>query len=452
MVGRRFRKPPPGRKRHRKLAPPRRPKSSRKPTIDTPIWQAGAVTELPRTAAETTVERPWPVRLLSENIARYVARMSPLWVEGQVVQFNRRPGASVAFLTLRDAEVDMSLSVTLRANVLGRIDAELAPGAHVVVHAKPTFWTGRGTLQLDAADVRAVGLGELLARIEALRRVLAGEGLFDDARKKPLPFLPHRVGLVVAREGQAEHDVVVNARARWPQVEFEIRRVAVQGVHAVREVTAALAELDRIPEIDVIVIARGGGSVEDLLPFSNETLIRAVAAAQTPVVSAIGHEPDSPLLDLVADVRASTPTDAARRIVPDVSHERRAVLEARNRLNRALSNRLAAEQHRLDALRSRPVLTDPLAAIDEREEIVLSARDRGRRAALALVDRGALEVSHLLAQVTALSPKATLDRGYSVVVRDDGHVVRAPADVAAGAVLTVRTGGGSFAVETLGEG
>lgn len=402
------------------------------------------VSEIPKTAAETTVDRPWPVRLLSENIARYVSRMSTLWVEGQVVQLNRRPGARVAFLTLRDVEADMSLTVTLRANIFKTLTTPLEPGARVVVRAKPTFWTGRGSLQMEASQIQAVGLGALLARIEELRKMLAGEGLFEQSRKKPLPFMPQRIGLIVAREGQAEHDVVVNSRARWPGVQFEIKQVAVQGVHAVPQVTAALEELDAHPDVDVIVIARGGGSVEDLLPFSNEDLIRTVAATSTPVVSAIGHEQDSPLLDHVADLRASTPTDAARQIVPDVSEERRALLNASQRLRYALTMRLDSEQHRLDGLKQRPGLAQPLTLIDEREEAVLARRDRTRQAALRNLEHGELEITHLRSQVRALSPRATLERGYAIVQTTDGNVVRNQQEVSIGDEMHVRLAQGGF--------
>ena len=273
---------------------------------------------LPATARETSAERPWPLRLLSAKIDEYVAKMSPVWVEGQLVQINRRPGASMTFMTLRDTASDMSMSVSMFARDFDRIEAPLTDGAHVVVHAKPTFWAKRGSLQLQAKDVKAVGLGALLARLEELKRLLAAEGLFDADRKVALPFLPARIGLVCGRESKAEHDVVVNARARFPAIEFDIREVAVQGAYAVAEVSAAIEELDKDPAIDVIIVARGGGSVEDLLPFSNERLVRVAGQCATPLVSAIGHETDAPLLDLVADYRASTPTDAARRVVPDV--------------------------------------------------------------------------------------------------------------------------------------
>ncbi|MGB4807965.1 MAG: exodeoxyribonuclease VII large subunit, partial [Candidatus Phosphoribacter baldrii] len=275
----------------------------------------GARATLPEKAADTSAEAPWPVRVLSLKIRDYVDKMSVLWVEGQVVQLQRR--GNTAYLTLRDPEVDMSLSATISVNALNAMGSPLLEGARVVLQAKPTFWERRGTLQLDGRQIRPVGVGDLLARLEILKQRLAAEGLFDADRKRRLPFVPRRVGLVTGRDSAAERDVVENARRRWPAVQFEIREVAVQGTNAVAEVTAALGELDRHTGVDVIVIARGGGAVEELLPFSNEALLRAVAAAVTPVVSAIGHDVDTPLLDFVADVRASTPTDAAKLIVPD---------------------------------------------------------------------------------------------------------------------------------------
>ncbi len=274
------------------------------------------MTPLPERAADTSAEQPWPVRLLSAKIGEYVDKMSTCWIEGQVVQLNRRPGAGTAYLTLRDTDVDMSFSVSVRTTTLDAMPP-LSPGARVVTQVKPVFWERSGSLQLDARQIRPVGVGDLLARLDQLGRTLAAEGLFDRDRKRALPFLPRRIGVVTGRAGAAENDVVENARRRWPAVVFEIRQVAVQGPTAVTEVMAALAELDRLAEVDVIVIARGGGSLEDLLPFSNEALLRAVAAATTPVVSAIGHDIDRPLLDLVADRRASTPTDAAALVVPD---------------------------------------------------------------------------------------------------------------------------------------
>jgi exodeoxyribonuclease VII large subunit len=415
------------------------------PSADVP--RARAWHELPARALDTSAEHPWPVRLLARKIEQYVDRMAPVWVEGQVVQLNRRPGTSTAFLTLRDTDQDMSLPVSAAVRVLDGKPVE--EGAHVVVHAKPVFWSRRGTLQLQAREIRPVGVGELLARIEHLRRVLAAEGLFDTARKAPLPFLPGVVGLVCGRESKAEHDVVVNARERWPQVRFEIREVAVQGPHAVQQVGDAIRELDARPEVDVIVVARGGGSVEDLLPFSNETLVRTAAACRTPLVSAIGHETDSPLLDLVADHRASTPTDAAKRIVPDVSEERARVGQARTRIRSAIEGRVAREQSGLDAVRSRPVLASPEVMLVDRAERVAALRDRARRALDTRLVRAAGEVGRLEGQVRALSPASTLERGYAVVQRADGHVVRSPDDTAVGAELRVRLAHGELSSQVL---
>ncbi|GAA4829679.1 exodeoxyribonuclease VII large subunit [Luteimicrobium xylanilyticum] len=405
------------------------------------------MTDLPERALDTSAEHPWPVRLLSSKIAAYVDRMSPVWVEGQVVQLNRRPGSGYCFLTLRDTDADASLPVSMLARVLEAPGDAVHEGAHVVVHAKPTFWTKRGTLQLQASAIRAVGVGELLARIEHLKRILAAEGLFDADRKVPLPFLPAVVGLVCGRESKAEHDVVVNAQARWPQVRFEIREVAVQGQGAVPQVTEAIAELDARPEVEVIVVARGGGAVEDLLPFSNETLVRAAAACRTPLVSAIGHETDCPLLDLVADYRASTPTDAAKRIVPDVREERQRLTQARTRLRGAVRSRLAHEGERLSALRSRPVLARPETMVEIRELELERLRAAGRRALDGALVRASGEVGRLAAQVRALSPAATLERGYAVVQGPGGGVVRAPDDVAPGDALRVRVAGGELSAE-----
>ncbi|WP_233565703.1 exodeoxyribonuclease VII large subunit [Cellulomonas sp. PhB143] len=402
-----------------------------------------APTQLPERAAETTPEHPWPVRLLSHKIKEYVDRMSPVWVEGQVVQLNRRAGT--CFLTLRDTDLDQSLSVSCATRVVESSDAPLAEGSHVVVHAKAQFWTKRGALQMQAREFRTVGVGELLARIEALRRVLAAEGLFDAANKRPLPFLPAVVGLVCGRDSKAEHDVVVNARDRWPQVRFEIREVAVQGADAVPQVASAIEELDREPSVEVIVVARGGGAVEDLLPFSNERLVRVAAGCRTPLVSAIGHETDAPLLDLVADYRASTPTDAARRVVPDVAAERLGLQQCRGRMASAVVARLEREQHGLDAVRSRPVLQDPTTMVTTRERDVAESVRRARQSVAHRIAVAGGEVDRLRAQVRALSPAAVLERGYAVVHGPGGAVVRDPAEVSADDRLRIRLAHGDLA-------
>jgi len=406
---------------------------------------------LPERAGDTTAEDPWPVRLLSVKIADYVDKMSILWVEGQVVQVSRRPGQSTAYLTLRDPDVDMSLNVTVRTTTLDALPVPLAEGARVVVQAKPTFWTKRGTLQLSARQVRPVGVGELLARLEHLKRILASEGLFDLDRKRPLPFLPHKIGLICGRSSAAEKDVVENARRRWPAVRFEIRTVAVQGPNTVPEVSAALSELDADRSVDVIVITRGGGSFEDLLPFSNEALVRAVARAVTPVVSAIGHDVDTPLLDFVADLRASTPTDAAKRIVPDVREQRAAIEQTRQRVYRALTSRVHTERRLLISLRSRPVMADPRAMITARRQELDALTDRATRRVRSNVHRASDQIGHLRSQVRALSPLATLERGYAVVQHADGRIVMDRVDVEVDELLRVRVARGDFAVRPVVE-
>ncbi len=404
--------------------------------------------DIPATAGATTPERPWPVRLLTAKLTEYVAKAPAVWLEGQVVQITRRPGQGTVYLTLRDTDVDLSFSLTVSARVLDALPGPLSDGSHVVVHARPQLFPRRGSLSLAADDLRPVGVGELLARLEHLRRVLAAEGLFAAERKQRLPFLPDVVGLICGRASAAEKDVVDNARRRWPEVTFDIRPVAVQGTNAVTDVVAALAALDAEPAVEVIVIARGGGSLEDLLPFSNETLLRAVAACRTPVVSAIGHEVDAPLLDLVADVRASTPTDAARRVVPDVAAERAAVVQARSRTLGAVRARLDRERHALAELRARPVLAEPQRLLGRHHEELAADLARARTALRARLDRGADDVQHLRSRVTSLSPAATLARGYAVVQLaagpQAGAVVRAPAQVEAGARLRVRLAEGEL--------
>ena len=407
--------------------------------------------QLPERAADTTAEKPWPVRLLSIKISEYVDKMSALWVEGQVVQVSRRPGQAIAYLTLRDADVDMSLNVTIRTATLDAMPVPLSEGERVVVQAKPTFWTKRGTLNLDARQIRPVGVGELLARLEHLKRVLASEGLFDRDRKHPIPFLPRKVGLICGRASAAEKDVVENARRHWPAVQFEIRQVSVQGPNTVPEVSAALRELDADRSVDVIVITRGGGSFEDLLPFSNEALVRAVADAVTPVVSAIGHDVDTPLLDFVADVRASTPTDAAKLIVPDVMEQRAAIHQTRQRVCRALTSRIHDERRLLVSLRSRPVMADPRAMITARRQELDAATGRSRARVLSNVHRAGDQIDHLRAQIRALSPLSTLERGYAVVQHADGRIVMDRADVDPDEVLRVRVARGDFGVRPVSQ-
>jgi exodeoxyribonuclease VII large subunit len=326
----------------------------------------------------------------------------------------------------------------------------VADGARVVIHAKPDFWVNRGSFSLSAVEVRAIGIGELLARLEHLKRVLSAEGLFRAERKRPLPFLPHRVGLICGRDSAAERDILENARRRWPAVRFTVEPVAVQGSYAVREVMDALAMMDADPEIDVIIVSRGGGSLEDLLPFSDEALVRAVSACRTPVVSAIGHEQDAPILDLVADVRASTPTDAAKKVVPDVREQLHLVRQLRDRGRRCVSGRLEREEAWLTAVRSRPALADPVREVERKAESVEALRDRARRSLASALARAADDLSHTRARLLALSPAATLERGYAIVQRTDGSVVRAATDVKEEDGLAIRLADGRLTATVTG--
>jgi exodeoxyribonuclease VII large subunit len=387
----------------------------------------------------TTPDEPWPVRTVALKINDWVNKLGQVWVEGQVTQLNPGRG-NTSFFTLRDPVAEVSLNATCSR----AIAADLTEGSRVVVLGKPSYWMARGSLSLSVSEVRQVGVGELLARIERLRVLLQQEGLFDPARKKPLPFLPGSVGLVTGRASAAERDVLENARRRWPAVQFVVENVAVQGHLAVQQCVEAVRSLDG--KVDVIVIARGGGSVEDLLPFSDEALLRAVAACRTPVVSAIGHEPDSPLLDFVADVRCSTPTDAGKRVVPDVREELQRVRQARDRCRRVVVGLVDGELRRLEMARTRPVFADPHRLVDDRRTAVESLRDRAARCFGAQLDHAGTDLSHTLARVVALSPQATLDRGYAVVQRKDGAVVRDADDVLLGESLRVRLATGELDV------
>ncbi|MBM3670113.1 MAG: exodeoxyribonuclease VII large subunit [Actinobacteria bacterium] len=372
-------------------------------------------------ALESSADAPVPVRTVSRLIGEWVGQLGAVWMEGQVAQFRRRPGARNQFLVLRDTDAEVSLTIVADAQLVGSVEPPLAEGQRVVIWARPEFWSGQGSLQLRARDIRPVGIGDLLASIERLKALLAAEGLFAPERKVPLPFLPHTIGLICGRASAAMTDVLVNVEDRWPGTRFDVREVAVQGVNAVPEITAALAELDADPHVDVIVIARGGGSVEDLLPFSNETLVRAVATARTPVVSAIGHEQDSPLLDYVADLRASTPTDAAKRIVPSWAEESALITGLRDRARRTL-----------------------LTAIERAIDSIADLRRRSLARITGQWEAATADIDHLSARLRALSPASTLDRGYAIVTVDDGTIVRNERDVAAGDVMTIRVARGSL--------
>jgi exodeoxyribonuclease VII large subunit len=398
---------------------------------------------------ETTPESPVPVRTVLRLVGEWVGRLGRIWVEGQIAELNRR--GSTVFLTLRDPVAAVSARVVCTRAVLDASDPPPAEGARVIVWARPDFNTARGSFSLTAMEIRMVGVGELLARLERLRRSLAAEGLFSAERKQPLPFLPAMVGLICGRDSAAERDVLRNAARRWPAVRFATRQVAVQGPYAVAEIIEALRELDAEPDVEVIIVTRGGGSIEDLLPFSDEALVRAVAACRTPVVSAIGHEQDSPILDNVADARASTPTDAARRVVPDVAEQLSLIGQLRSRGRRSLAGKLEREMSWLSGIRSRPALANPVREIERQQELVTGLIQRARRSLSASLDRAADDVGHTRARLIALSPAGTLRRGYAIVQGADSAVVRSAAQVAPGDPLTLRFADDQLSVTAEGQ-
>ena len=395
-------------------------------------------------ALETTADAPAPLRQISQLIDGYIGRLGAVWVEAEIAQLTRRQG--VCFLTLRDLVAKISIDATCHASILDASPTPITEGSRVIVHAKPSFYLPRGQLALELREIRPQGEGQLLAQLERRKQLLAAEGLFDPRFKKTLPLLPRGIGLITGKNSAAERDVLENARVRWPDVRFVVRHALMQGNGSALDVMRCLKDLSSDESVDVIVIARGGGSVEDLLPFSDEAMIRAVHACPTPVVSAIGHEPDSPILDLVADVRASTPTDAAKRIVPDVREELAGLAAIRRRSSHAIRTILGREIQGLAAIRSRPVLARPTTLVDAEQSLIHESRDRARRSLGHRLDRAHDEVGHHLARVRALSPLATLERGYAVAQLPDGTVVTSIDQVTIDDELTVRVSDGTVGV------
>lgn len=387
------------------------------------------------TDAPATREAPWPVALLSGKLKEYLDRLGTVWVEGEITQWGVSGGN--VYGKLKDLEADATLSFTMWSSVRARLSEQFKQGDHAVLLVKPSWWVKGGSLSMQVYDMKHVGLGDLLERLERLRAQLAAEGLFDVARKKRLPFLPGVVGLVTGRDSDAEHDVLRNARLRWPSVEFRMAYAAVQGDRSAVEVVSAIRRLDADPEVEVIIVARGGGDFQNLLGFSDERVVRAAGAASTPIVSAIGHEADRPLLDEVADLRASTPTDAAKRVVPDVAEELVRVEQARARLGMRLASMLTREIDRIGHLRARPALADPGWIVDRRAEDLTRWVARGTELVERHVERQATRVGELRGHLRALSPQATLDRGYAIVQRDHDGVLTGPDQAPEGTPLRI---------------
>lgn len=383
---------------------------------------------------------PWPVSRLSLTLKEWIERLGVLWIEGELASI--KIGPSNMFGELRDLQIENSVSI--HSWNIAKIPNDLKQGDRVLALIKPAFWPKGGKLTMQVLEMRKVGLGELLERIERLRTQLTVEGLTSLDKKQPLPFLPSKIGLITGKDSDAEKDVLQNAKLRWPDVQFRVIHTLVQGEKAAPEVIAAIKELDNDPEVDVIIIARGGGSFLDLMVFSDEALVRAAAAAKTPIVSAIGHENDRPVLDDVADLRASTPTDAAKRVVPDVLDEKHKLDQLRQRLFLRVDSFVANQVSMIDQIRSRPILANPYTFIEVHEADVSRLVDQMRFKLEHALSREDLLISHLKQQVRSLSPQSTLDRGYAVMRDAEGHVISDASKVKTGQKLRVRLAKGEL--------
>ncbi|MDI2099491.1 exodeoxyribonuclease VII large subunit [Ruicaihuangia caeni] len=388
----------------------------------------------------STFEQPWSVGFLSNQIKGWIDRLGTAWVEGELTQWGVSGGN--VYGKLKDLEADATVSFTLWSSTRAKLTEDFKQGDRVIALVKPNWWVKGGSLTMQVLQLRHVGLGDLLERIERLKRQLQSEGLFDPARKRPLPFLPNLIGLITGKDSDAEKDVLRNAHLRWPSVQFRVVHAAVQGDRCVSEVASAIRRLDADPEVDVIIVARGGGDFQNLLGFSDETVVRAAAEATTPIVSAIGHEADRPLLDEVADLRASTPTDAAKRVVPDVAEELSRIQQARARMRSRVTSFVGHEIDRIGQLRSRPALASHTWLVDSRAEELTRLVARGTELIDYRVDRAAQQLADLRSHLRALSPKRTLERGYAIVQGPDGRALRHVAEAPVGTALRVTVSDG----------
>lgn len=409
--------------------------------------QNRTVANEPENKLGTSADSPFAVHQVSSLINDWIGRLGTVWLEGQLSEINPRRG--ITYMSLRDVDKDVSISLHAPSSVIDGVEPKLVQGSRIIAEVKADWWPKRGSLQFKVFQIRTVGLGELMARLEALRNLLAVEGLFNEDRKKPIPFLPNRVGLICGANSDAMHDVIKNAQRRWPDVEFVVREVAVQGTNAVKQVSNALTELDAIDDVDVIVIARGGGSFEDLLAFSDESLIRLVSKIETPIVAAIGHEEDRPLIDYVADYRASTPTDAARKIVPDVIQELADLKNARLQIKHLADAKLDQLKHQLELVLARPALAHPSELIDQRLLETAAKRESIYR---LIKNKVTLEFSELTGQqatLRALSPQGTLERGFAIVRDETGQVISSVKVAAKKELLTVKFADGNTQVKPI---
>ncbi|MBT1172816.1 exodeoxyribonuclease VII large subunit [Bifidobacterium sp. MA2] len=411
--------------------------ANRGPGQSTPGAPAGPrpLDQLPRLAAETTAENPWPVSVLSQKFHNAVAKWPAAWICGQITEINTRRAGS-AYLTVRDDFEDIAMSVSGWRNFAAAA-SQFRQGDRVVIHGRADIWVKQTRLSFIGDDIRKIGAGGLKEQIDELRKKLKGEGLFDAENKIPLPEFPKCIGLICAPQARAEGDVVTNVNLRWPAVRFKIVHAHVQGAQCPPDIIEAIRRLDADPEVDVIIVARGGGAFEDLVGFSDEGVVRAAAACATPIVSAIGHEDDWTLIDLAADLRASTPTDAAKKVVPDVREQWQLVDNAVSRMRLRISSRVEGEVRLIEGYANRPSLTQPLTMLEPHQRFVDDARARLDIGLRRMVDDASLTIEKAHASLTALSPQSTLNRGYAVVQTADGRVLDDASGVASGDELTL---------------
>ena len=394
-----------------------------------------------RVSSELT---PWSVSNFTSSLKDWITKLGNVWVEGQISQIS--PKKDVFFGELRDLVADKGFSIhSRRPEVLNAV-SELAAGDRVVALVHPDFWERSGKTSMDVLAIRKVGLGELLERIERLRQQLIKEGLTLAERKQPLPFLPNLIGLITGANSDAEKDVLQNAKLRWPEVRFKIQHTPVQGDKAAAEIIKAIQALDADSEVDVIILTRGGGSFQDLLVFSDEQVVRAVANCKTPIVSAIGHENDRPLADEVADFRASTPTDAAKNVVPDVVDERKKISIALERIALRVVGYVQNQLELIAGIRTRPVFANPFTIVDERSLNITQLLSTLQSQTKNFLDKEQLQITGLRGQVRALSPKLTLDRGYAVVRNLKDGLVTDPKKVSKSEKLKITLAGGDLGV------
>jgi len=360
----------------------------------------------------------YSVASFNRGVADWLSRLPTIWVEGEVTELRRNPRWQSVFFTLKDPSDGACLGVTIARSRFDALRLDLRDGERVHVYGRPELFEAKGDFRMRALSLERFGLGDHLAALERLKQKLAAEGVFE--RKRPLPFLPRRIGLVTGNDAAAKRDVLTTITTRFPAAQLVVAETYVQGPFAATAMIDALREVSAAPDVDVVVLARGGGSFEDLLPFSDERLVRAIAACPVPVVSAVGHEQDTPLSDLVADVRASTPTAAARLVVPDAAELSARLDRARATLARGAAGTLDRERRRLDV-----------------------ARDHLRRAPLLMLERKRAALEHSAGRLRALSPKATLERGYAIV-RTEAEIVRSSDELARGARVDVELGAGGF--------